>query len=176
MGYVEKARAHGARLDDYDWRMLQTLDEHGWMVLMVGGDESNPPFAYTVGAMLHRPDLIPWELMVVGMDLEEGKRTLNRVVLRAVERGEPLTGGPVEDLFDGGLAGYIAEIPAERITPDWFGYGMWFARAFSERGLRVAQVVWPDGATGRLPWDFAAATGGTPEWADQPLLCDHPDP
>jgi hypothetical protein len=32
MGYVETARARGARLDDYDWQTLQILDEHGWMV------------------------------------------------------------------------------------------------------------------------------------------------
>ena len=113
------ARARGARLDDDDWGALRILDEQGWMVQMVGGDESNPPFAHTVGATLLRPDLIPWELMVVGMDLEEGKRTLNQLVMRAIERGEPLTGGLIEDLFDGGLEGYMGEIPAERVTPDW---------------------------------------------------------
>jgi Domain of unknown function (DUF4262) len=143
MGYVETARARGARLDHYDWRTLEILDERGWMVQQVLGDESNPAFAYTVGATLHRPDLIPWELLVVGLDPEDARRTLNLIVSRAVERGERLAGGPVADLFASGVGGYIAEIPAQRATADWFEYGLWFARHFADGRLPVAQVVWP---------------------------------
>jgi Domain of unknown function (DUF4262) len=174
MGYVELARARGARMDDYDWRTLEILDEFGWMVQQVLGDETNPPFAYTVGATLHRPALVPWELMIVGLDLDDAKQTLNLIISRAADSGEPLLVGPVDDVLDHRRAAYIAEIPAERVTREWFGYGLWFARHFGHGSPRMAQVVWSDGATGHFPWHATSAPDGGTGWADQPLLCDVP--
>jgi len=144
--------------DPGDRKLLDDVDRHGWHVVKVTNDETDPGFAYSVG-MFHtfrQPEII-----VVGMDLKVMHWMINEAG-EWVREGRPIR---PDTPYSGLLEGYdcIFRPVAKKFYRDYFGYALWFYR---DDEFPVLQCIWPD-KEGHWPWneDF------NPAWKSmQPLL------
>lgn len=151
--------------DEMDRRVIETVLEHGWQVILVGddaccshpdhdhsldddGERPGPAFAYTIG-LGHRAGHP--ELLMSGLDPNVMHRALNGVAQR-VMRGRRLAPG---DALEDVLAG--VPVAVERVsdaaldeTVSWSG---WFHR----REPEALAIVWPDG-NGVFGWQPGAPT------------------
>ncbi|MGN6608901.1 MAG: DUF4262 domain-containing protein [Jatrophihabitans sp.] len=136
-------------LDDWDQRVLDGVQRHGWYVIAVGtelgcacgdctnGPDDGPSFAYTVG-LPHRAGHP--ELAISGQSASLMHGVLNEVAERIVERGLVVQPG---DLLEGHLVN--APLLAEQVSRTGLegqgigGLSRWFHRAPTP----VLQLVWP---------------------------------
>jgi hypothetical protein len=138
-----------ASYDDEDRRILDTVLEHGWQVLLVGpGDgPAKPSFAYTIGLM-HRVDHP--ELLMSGLPGSLMHRVLNHVAERVLDghRLSPATA----------IEGALTHVPllCEEIAPAVLGHTIHWSSWFHRRPVRGLQLVWPD-TSGRFAWQPGAA-------------------
>lgn len=138
-------------------RTQDHVDDYGWSVVAVGGDDHTPPYAYTVGLTeKNRP-----ELLICGLPIGTMQSLLNGLGARAAYRPLPYGhGAAVADLLGGGLTAILidgTENPDMRL-------GMANTR-YGRVRVRVQQLIWPD-INGRYPWQVDYAHTG----ARQPLL------
>lgn len=143
--------------------VARKIGEHGWAVVNVEGDESEPGYAYSVGLYesFAHPEVIVFGLApavlrqiinVIGAEIRQGLRfsdtdTTNRV-LTGYECAFRSVAPAAEDAYMGAVIDYYdGEVPA-------------------------LHCIWPDSA-GRFPWDQGAS-------ADyrrlQPMLSEGPEP
>lgn len=137
------------------------VDEGGFSVVALAGDELGCDWAYTIG--LHRSFGHP-ELLLVGIDAPVAGAVLELVGGR-VAAGERLD---VERplALDGGLefrVRSVDELFAQR--GDWFNLGREVAACWGDRWPPTVQLVWSD------PGEASAPSPGDPRWSlRQPLL------
>jgi hypothetical protein len=150
--------------DEQNAKALNDVDTYGCHVLKVGGDETGPQFAYSIGieATSRQPDLI-----VVGLDLDLGHWIINEYN-RRVREGE--TFGPNVS-YEGFLDGFpvLFSPMLKKHYAEHLGWGLWFYRGDN---FRVLQLVYPD-TSGRWPWSKGATAGYRRQ---MPLLCEPPKP
>lgn len=131
-------------MDEPDLRVRSDIDQYGWHVAKIAGDEQAPPWAFTIGLehSFEHPEVI-----VFGMELDLLHGLLNHIG-EQVKRGRQFEP-------DERAAGILAQNPpvfravAERWLGPFVGNAAWFYR---ERSFRVLQCFWPD-AGGSLPWE-----------------------
>lgn len=135
-------------IENYTIQALEKIAEHGHMVQLVGGDETNTPLAYTVG--LSADERHGYELAVSGLDLTIAGNILNCAVdaLRDTRPEEGL-------LLERVLVGYAVRL--RRITGPTIVYGT-VRRVYGEVG-DVWQVEYPDRA-GRFPGEAGYSIDG----------------
>jgi len=145
-------------MDEADLRVRSDIDQYGWHVAKISGDDQAPPWAFTIG--LEHNFTHP-EILVFGMELELLHSLLNHI-------GEQVKEGRQFE-HDERPEGVLAQNPpalravAERWHGAFVGNAAWF---YQERSFRVLQCFWPD-ASGALPWE----PHFDPEWQGrQPLL------
>lgn len=142
--------------------ITELIEEHGWAVQGVGGDECQPGFAYTVGLSLYgSPELILFGapfgaatrvLDDLGARIRDGARYVHGQVLDDVIAPAPVILLDVADTTEHLL---IAQKVAGAIPP-------------GRQGVRAWQVVYPDNEL-RWPWQTGSQV------ADLPVLGLVPD-
>ena len=152
--------------DRMDLTIIQHVQQHGWRVVMVPGDEIGPGFAQTIGlAHTHgRP-----ELAMSGLDVHATHHMLNTPGEKSAA-GEALTDGQSHpDAVDG------HQVALSQVDRGWFRTFFGRAIGFYLRPLLpVLQASWPD-PEDRFHWDEQADVGHR---ESQPQLwlppSDHP--
>ena len=143
--------------DDIEARVRADIDQHGWHVVKVMGDDHAPAWAYTIG--LHETLGHP-ELAMFGMPVDDLHRALNHMggLVRAGRTFEP---GEYDGVFE--------DLPCavRPVAPRWldvfFGNAAWHYR---DADVPLRQCFWPDSG-GHFPWQ----DGFDATWRhDQPLL------
>lgn len=155
--------------DEQDRRVVETVLEHGWQVMLVAEDagcsdcghhdhvsddhgEPGPAFVYTVG-LGHRAGHP--ELLMSGLDLHVMHRALNGVALR-IMRGLRLAPG---EALENVLAG--VPIAVERVSDTALAETVTWSGWFHRRKPEALAIVWPD-RNGVFAWQ-----PGAPEILDQ---------
>jgi Domain of unknown function (DUF4262) len=155
--------------DEQDRRVIDTVLEHGWQVIMVAEDascsdpdhhdhsaddhvEAGPPFAYTIG-LQHRVGHP--ELLMSGLDHRVMHRALNGIAQRIMDGLRLAPGDALEDVL-AGVPVAVEQVtdPALAETVTWSG---WFHR----RKPEAFAIVWPD-RSGVFAWQ-----PGAPEILDE---------
>lgn len=139
----------------------QELEDGGFTVLALLGDEHGCDWAYTMG--LHRNFGHP-ELLVVGLEAPVAGAVLELVGQR-IAAGEQVRAG-AQLLMDGGLEFQIRDVdPLFASCGDWFVLGREVMSCWGERWPPSLQLTWSDPAHGYPD------RPGDPRWVvRQPLL------
>ncbi len=139
----------------------QELEDGGFTVLALLGDEHGCDWAYTMG--LHRNFGHP-ELLVVGLEAPVAGAVLELIGQR-IAAGEQLRTG-AQLLMDGGLEFQIRDVdPLFASCGDWFVLGREVMSCWGERWPASLQLTWSDPAYGYPD------RPGDPRWVvRQPLL------
>ncbi|WP_330358825.1 DUF4262 domain-containing protein [Streptomyces chartreusis] len=139
--------------DEADWvdlTIIEHVQQHGWHVVMVPGDEIGPGFAYTIGlAHTHGGP----ELAMFGLDVRPMHRMLNRLGAKSAEGAVLADGQRHPDVVDG------RQVELRQVDLRW--YRTFFGRAigfYRRPPFPVLQVAWPD-ADGRFHWDELSEDG-----------------
>jgi hypothetical protein len=112
--------------------MEKVISDYGWGVIVVGGDSSQPSFAYTLGLA----DKALPELLVIGLPAPAAHSILNAAARVAVDAGGLAVGRPIEGVanmplhvrpVDAAVARKVCRMAAVRVQAD----------------LAVHQLVWP---------------------------------
>lgn len=140
----------------------QELEDGGFTVLALLGDEHGCDWAYTMG--LHRNFGHP-ELLVVGLEAPVAGAVLELLGQR-VAAGERVDAGS-QLLMDGGLEFQVRDVdPLFASRGDWFVLGREVMACWGERWPTSLQLIWSDPAHGYPD------RPGDPRWVvRQPLLC-----
>ncbi len=140
----------------------QELEDGGFTVLALLGDEHGCDWAYTMG--LHRNFGHP-ELLVVGLEAPVAGAVLELLGQR-VAAGERVDAGS-HLLMDGGLDFQVRGVdPLFASRGDWFVLGREVMACWGERWPTSLQLIWSDPAHGYPD------RPGDPRWVvRQPLLC-----
>ena len=149
--------------DEQDRRVIETVLEHGWQVILVAEDadcsdpdhhdhssddhgEPGPAFAYTLG-LRHRAGHP--ELLMSGLDHRVMHRALNNLAQRVMSGRRLAAGDVIEDVLSGvPVAVERVSDTALRETVTWSG---WFHR----RKPEALAIVWPD-RNGLFAWQPGA--------------------
>jgi hypothetical protein len=156
-------------LSDYEEQIVADIAEHGWFCVSVVGDDTQPPFSYSVGfaETLNAPEFI-----VLGMSGEMAHAMLWEL-FRALKGGAPIPGDG--DRIAGILSGYdcvARQVHPDNVVREYLNSAIWHWGDPALRGgsLKAYQLFWP-GLDGLFPWE----PGCEPEVrAAQPLLFDPP--
>lgn len=144
-----------AWLDQEDARMKSVIRRHGWAIEYIGGgccsfpgcdggDELDPPFAYTVGLFgMGHP-----ELLVFGLDPDLTSSVLNDLGDR-VRGDEALIPGQLIEFVDWDRRVILETVPNPGEIV--FSANRFYARP-SEFSVPVLQLAYDD-ELGRFPWE-----------------------
>ncbi|MES1157045.1 MAG: DUF4262 domain-containing protein [Alphaproteobacteria bacterium] len=143
-------------LSDYEQRIIDAIDEHGWFCPYIFDDKSkNPDFAYSVGftQTLDCPEFI-----VFGLGQNLMHAILSRVFRQIRDGKRPEDNQRWSDLIEG-FDCIARAVHSTNIVRDYFNSAMWFWGDPAERGseLKAFQLVWPSAKTGLFPWDADCA-------------------
>ena len=131
-------------LSERDARLLQTLEQWGWFVTKVGGTDSEPPFAYSMG--LYENFKHP-EIILFGLDFEVMHRLINGAAKR-IQQGQRYA---ERHRYDDLIEGYPCEF--HKVNPSRYdgllNYAIWYYRG---EAFPALQLIWPDSA-GLFPWE-----------------------
>lgn len=150
--------------DESDRKLLEIIDEYGWHVTLVTGDDEEPPFAYSTGIfqLTGKPEII-----VFGLPQDVAHFVVNEYGNRA-KAGEALSaGGYYEDFLEGHPITFVETTEDERDKR----YTTWSSWFYGDQPFPVLQLVYPDSQSGAFPWQ----PGYREEWHwHQPLLGNPP--
>jgi hypothetical protein len=138
--------------------LLDQAEEHGTAIVQVAGEDSAPPYAFTVGAW-RRFGLA--EAVVVGLPEEMSQVLLLAYVDRARQGDRFRPGGVYEGFFEG------IPVAFEKVDPGWYPEYLGSAFLCYPKGdFPALQLIVPT-AQGYWPWTEDAPPGFA-EW--QPVL------
>ncbi len=129
--------------DDFDRRVLDDVDRHGWSLVLVPDEDDSPPFAFTVG-LFHK--FQHPELVLVGLPLESAAGILTGAAT-AVRDGRGFEPGSVSEGLLEGFAVTWRTVPT-RMYPAYLGCARWF---YEGDAFGAIQLVYPDHEH-RWPW------------------------
>lgn len=131
--------------DEYEQRLLDDVEEHGWHLIAVGDDPRGPSFVYSVGFFdtLGHPELI-----LFGFDSIETMGGIINGIGALIKEGNQFKNGSRTDLLLENYPCRFRDVPKE-VYPDYLGYAMWYYRP---EGFPAIQCFWPDRA-GLFPWE-----------------------
>ena len=138
-------------LSDFEIRMLENIEEHGWFALHVSdpeGHEAN--FSYSVG---FTQSLGTPEFIIFGLP-KDLRHQMLWSVFRQIKAGREVTPG---ERWQGLLEGFdcvgMAATDPELFT-EYAISANWFWRHQGHAGHpEVIQLVWPGSKDGLFPWD-----------------------
>ena len=140
---MKKKQLPDAR-DDSDRRLLSDVENIGWHVVGILGDDVGPPYAFTVG--LYHTFEHP-EVMIVGLEPRSGGNLLN-VLADQIQMGKRFGNLESVEFADVGFPLGFRAVNTEYYD-SYLGYALWFYRS---QDFPVLQCVWPDKAL-VFPWD-----------------------
>lgn len=132
--------------DEPDRKLLSDVQQYGWHVLKILGDETGPEYCFSVG--LYYSFGHP-EILVMGLPTQAGHQLIN---LAATQIADGKVFKPAERV-NGLLEGFSCSFITIDIShyQEYLGYGIWFYRQLKQP-FPAIQLVWPD-KQGRLPWE-----------------------
>ena len=143
-------------------RIAEDVNRFGWHVTKVLGDDTYPPFAYTVGLSVtyDHPEVVIFGL---NDDLDFMHLILDGIKKR-IDKGERFEHG---DKKRGILPGYVC--PFARFPKSAYAdhLGQAVHHLGGEKAFSAVQCIWPDPKK-RLPWDPKVMP---PMLARQPVFC-----
>lgn len=126
-------------------KQREAIEHHGHQVIAVFGDESRPPWAYTVG----RAAAGKVELLITGLPSSQGARILNDVAAWERANGIDIATLATTPTFGVQLDGYKVELRLAPCDPEASKMNV---ALNAVHDLKACQVLWPD-AAGRWPED-----------------------
>ena len=144
-------------VSDFEQRILDSIDEHGWFGLSVLADgDREPSFTYSVG---FEDSLNCADFIVFGLSSNLSHSMLWRVFLQIRDGGiNPGEGRRWSDILEGYDCISRAVHPSQ-IQREYFNSAIWY-RSYTGRNpdsARAFQLFWP-GARDRLfPWENGSA-------------------
>jgi hypothetical protein len=145
---------------EFRQQLLAQAEAEGNAVVSVAGDESNAPYAFSVGAW-RRFGVA--EAVVIGLPPEMMPVLINAYVQNAAKGARYEPGKVYEDFFQG------VPVTFEKVNKGW--YPEYFGSAFllyGKGGFPALQIIVPT-PQGHWPWDSQAPQGFA-DW--QPVLTD----
>jgi hypothetical protein len=132
--------------DEPDRKLLSDIENVGWHVLKILGDEHGPEYCFSVGLYYTFGHA---EILVMGLSHSNGHQIINLAasliakgrVFRPHER--------TDDLMEGFASSFVPISVAH--YKEYLGYAVWFYRSLKQP-FPALQLVWPD-KQNRLPWD-----------------------
>lgn len=128
-------------------RVLDNIERNGCQVMGVMEDDLGPGFSYSVG--IQRQQGQP-ELVIMGLDLNIGKRLINDYNQR-LQNGASFKAGVFYDSFLEGVDVILGEVE-KRHYAEYFGWNRWL---YKGDDFKVLQMIWPS-KSGHWPWDADA--------------------
>ena len=129
-------------LDPAEQKLVDDIANHGWHLVCVAAEGSEPAFVYSVGFMetFDHPEII-----VFGLAVDPMCQIIN-VMGNDVRGGRPFREtGLYEDLIDG----YACKVVpvANRLHREYLGFALWHRWHTRNRTpLAAVQCLWPDRA------------------------------
>ena len=146
-----------------DQQLLKKLEDWGWYVIKVGGSDSAPPFAYSLGlyAQFRHPELI-----IFGLDFQIMHRLINDAGDR-IRQGERFQEGHSYASLIRDYDCQFRLVDPSRYT-GLLNFTIWYYRGLN---FPVLQLVWPD-RTGKFPWqpDFDPKLKGDQLDLSKPII------
>ena len=127
-----------------DKKLIEDIEEYGWHVLNIMGDEQGPGFCYSIG--LYKTFNHP-EIVIVGLKPDLGHLLINNI-------GEDIKSGKVyqpRQFYSGILDNFecfMLQVTHENYD-EYFGYGQWY---YKYKDFPVLQCVYPT-VKGIYPWE-----------------------
>jgi hypothetical protein len=134
--------------NEYERKLLQNIESHGWQCTSVGAGDGEPGYSYTIG--LYHSFGVP-ELMIVGLSPATSHAILG-VAADAARNGRPLPLDEPTSLLIEGYTCVFAKVPVERYD-DYVLSASWY---YQGHEFPLYQVVWPS-KDGVFPWEAGAS-------------------
>jgi hypothetical protein len=136
---------------DYEQKILDTIDEHGWFDTHVfDPEESDPTFSYSVG---FTETLAAPEFIVFGLEMKLMHNMLWSV-FRQIRAGKAVMDGARWDDVLNGFECVSRRVDPSNVVRDYMNSAMWFWGDEAAKGpVPVFQLVWPGAVDGLFPWD-----------------------
>jgi hypothetical protein len=139
-------------LNDYERKILDNIEEHGWFCTSVLEDKGKPPsFSYSVGftQTLNTPEFI-----VFGLEISLMHKMLWEVFHQIKNGKIPAD----QQRWSNAIEGYDCisrAVHPTNVVRDYLSSAMWLWGNPEERGgaLSAFQLVWPGANSGLYPWD-----------------------
>ena len=143
--------------NEYEPKLLENIQRHGWQCTSVFGDEQGPSFSYTIGLFqsFGHPELI-----IFGLEHKVAHGILG-VAANAAASGNPINLNAPSDRLLQGYSSVFVEVP-KSVYESYVLSTLWYYQGDS---FPLFQVVWPS-ARGNFPWHPAEAA----TFANQPVL------
>ena len=136
--------------NEYEQKLLQNIEEHGWQSTHVFDDEGEPCFTYSIG--IYKCTNQP-ELIITGL-----KRELAHWIIgeynRRLNDGEQFKAGEFYDDFLEGFQVTFKEFD-ESNYEEYLGSCLWL---YGGPDFKAYQLIWPS-TKGVWPWDNDASEG-----------------
>ena len=138
-------------LSDYEQKILDNIEEHGWFCTSVFEDSGKTPcFSYSVGFTntLNAPEFI-----VFGLDIKLMHRMLWEVFHQIKDGKVPEDNQRWSNLIEG-YDCISRPVHPTNIVREYLNSAMWFWGDPDEHGpLKAFQLVWPANGPGLFPWE-----------------------
>ena len=135
-------------MDELNARVRQDIEQHGWHVGKIAGDDYAPAWAFTIGLAERYQHA---EVIAFGLELEVMHTLLNRIgsLVRGGRSFAPSAGEPIRepDVLQGLECSFRPV--ATRWREVFAGNIGWYYR---ERSWELVQCFWPDPES-RFPWE-----------------------
>jgi len=131
--------------EEADEKLIRNVREHGCHIMSISGDESAPPFVFSVGLFVNYGQA---EIIIFGREPKNAAGIIN-VVRHDAASGKKYAAGDVSSDIVNGRVCFI-EVPL-LLFPSYLGTALWFYRK-SPRPFPCLQLVWPDG-NDLFPWE-----------------------
>lgn len=133
--------------NDFDKRLLGTVEEIGWYNLHVSEEEGAPAFAFSIGHF-HKHDHP--EIIVVGLEPEIAHELLDIAAVKIIGSQQRIAPYKKYADFTEGLSVAFVPVELDRYE-EYLGYANWYYGSLPGP-YPALQLVWPD-RDGRHPWD-----------------------
>ncbi|MDO1451294.1 DUF4262 domain-containing protein [Rhodocytophaga aerolata] len=126
-----------------DKKLLSDIEQHGWHVVLVGGDETGPGFGYSVGlyTTFNHPEII-----IIGLKFDLMHILINNI-------GEEIRSGKqyeADHYYDDILDNYQCLMVKvdKQYYRDYVGYNLWY---YKGEDFPLLQCIYPT-IKGVYPW------------------------
>ena len=140
---------------DYEQKIIDSIQEHGWFCTSVVGDAPGEAFSYSVGfsETLKVPECIVFGLPVTLM------HSMMWSVFDQIKGGALLSDGARWSGLIEGFDCVSRPVHPTRITREHFNSALWYWGDPKTRGsqLQAYQIFWPGAVDGLFPWESGSA-------------------
>ncbi len=132
---------------EYDFQLLQKIDEIGWYNIHVSEENDSPAYAFTIGHFQkhHHPEII-----VIGLPPQIAHELLNIAAIKIAGAKEEIESYRKYTDFTEGLSVVFVPVGIEHYK-EYLGYANWYY-ASMPTPYPALQMVWPD-REGIYPWE-----------------------